>query len=87
MDPAAQRLTLILIGRELRTQAPLMRELEDIMSLVGDGETLRRLAAEVLEDAADAREAQGALASTAAQARLSWIGVVGAETGRSLIAG
>ena len=87
VDPSAQRLTLILIGQELRMQTPLLRELEDIISLVGNDETLRRLAAEVLEDAADAREAQGALASSATQARLSWIGVVGVEPGRSLIAG
>jgi len=87
VDPAARRLTLILIGQELRTQAPLLRQLEDIMSFVGDSETLRRLAAEVLEDAADAREAQRALASTATQARLSWMGVGGVEAGPSLIPG
>jgi len=87
VDPAARRLTLILIGQELRTQAPLLRQLEDIMSFVGDGETLRRLAAEVLEDAADAREAQRALTSTATQARLSWMGVVGVEARQSLIPG
>ena len=57
------------------------------MSFVGDSETLRRLAAEVLEDAADAREAQRALASTATQARLSWMGVGGVEAGPSLIPG
>jgi len=87
VDPAARRLTLILIGQELRTQAPLLRQLEDIMSFVGDSETLRRLAAEVLEDAADAREARRALASAATQARLSWIGVVGVEARLSLIPG
>jgi len=63
IDATTKRLTVVLLGQDVRRQPALLRQLDDIMSIVGEAEPLRRLAADELEDAADAHDSRAALAA------------------------